>query len=84
MSVRLRYHDQQNIRFVNFLNLLLLKFIICSLADVGSKTTTGIAGKVTDFMPTPMGILTLSKEALLGVPVELLMTCMDRLCKHLT
>lgn len=69
--------------FLTFFYKTIMIIPSLDIIDVGEKTSTGIAGKMVDFMPTPMGILTMSKDTLMGLPIELLMTCIDQMCKHL-
>jgi len=50
------------------------------VAHLSKDVSMGIAHEMTRFIPTPENILTMSKDALLGLPFEVLLSCVDRLC----
>lgn len=75
---------------------LLPSYQVAALSFGGIKNTTtdvfklgkqaggGIINKVPDLIPTPENIYNIGKQTLIGLPFELLISGIDKLCKLLT
>jgi hypothetical protein len=50
-------------------------------ATLGVQTGVGIAKKIPDLIPTPENLYQVSKQTLIGLPFELLISGIDKLCK---
>lgn len=50
------------------------------VVTLGVKAGTGIAKKVPDLIPTPDNLYSVSKQTLIGLPFELLLSGIDKLC----
>lgn len=51
---------------------------------LGAQAGEGIIKKVPDLIPTPENIYNVGKQTLIGLPFELLISGIDKLCKLLT
>jgi hypothetical protein len=54
------------------------------VADVGKlsgRAGVGIVKKIPDLIPTPENLYQVSKQTLIGLPFELLLSGIDKLCK---
>jgi hypothetical protein len=56
---------------------------ISDVSKLGAKAGAGIIKKVPDLIPTPENVYSLSKQTLIGLPFELLLSGIDKLCKSL-
>lgn len=50
--------------------------------ELGTKTGVGIAKKIPDLIPSPENLYQISKQTLIGLPFELLLSGIDKLCKY--
>lgn len=60
--------------------------ILDKASDVGTLSANvgkGIINKIPDLIPTPENLYQIPKQALLGLPFELLLSGIDQLCKFL-
>jgi hypothetical protein len=48
---------------------------------LGAQAGAGIAKKIPDLIPTPENLYQVSKQTLIGLPFELLLSGIDKLCK---
>ncbi|XP_070492769.1 vitellogenin-1-like [Chironomus tepperi] len=53
---------------------------ISDVGRLGVKAGSGIIKKVPDLIPTPENLYTVSKQTLIGLPFELLLSGIDKLC----
>jgi len=53
---------------------------ISDVGRLGVKAGTGIISKVPDLIPTPENLYSISKQTLIGLPFELLLSGIDKLC----
>ena len=54
---------------------------ISDVGRLGFKAGTGIIKKVPDLIPTPENLYSISKQTLIGLPFELLLSGIDKLCE---
>jgi len=54
---------------------------ISDVGRLGFKAGTGIISKVPDLIPTPENLYSISKQTLIGLPFELLLSGIDKLCE---
>lgn len=55
--------------------------ILADLLSLGGKVGKGIIGKAPELVPTAENVYMLSKQTLIGLPFELLLSGIDKLCK---
>lgn len=67
---------------LSFRKLVYEIFLPPDLINLGYNAGKGIAQKVPDLIPSPAKIMTLSKNALLGLPFEALLSVLDQLCEY--
>lgn len=49
---------------------------------LGAKTGEGLLKKVPDLIPTPENIYNVGKQTLIGLPFELLLSTIDKICEY--
>lgn len=50
---------------------------------LGAKTGEGLIKKVPDLIPTPENVFNVGKQTLIGLPFELLLSTIDKICEYL-
>jgi hypothetical protein len=50
--------------------------------SLGEKVGIGIIEKIPDLIPTAENLYSVSKQVLIGLPFELLLSGIDKLCKY--
>lgn len=54
---------------------------ISDIGTLGAKAGKGIISKVPDLIPTPENLYSISKQTLIGLPFELVLSGIDKLCE---
>ena len=54
---------------------------ISDIGHLGAKAGKGIISKVPDLIPTPENLYSISKQTLIGLPFELVLSGIDKLCE---
>jgi hypothetical protein len=54
---------------------------VADIGKLGGKAGIGIVKKIPDLIPTPENLYQISKQTLIGLPFELLLSGIDKLCK---
>lgn len=64
----------------NALSFGSIKDTATDVVKLGAKTSVNVAKKIPDLVPTPDNLYTISKQTLIGLPFELLLAGIDKLC----
>jgi hypothetical protein len=57
-------------------------FVCADVLKLGANAGAGIAKKIPDLIPTPENLYSISKQTLIGLPFELLLSGIDKLCEY--
>lgn len=71
-------HETFSISIHSFLNFC----VNVDVLKLGKTAGEGIIQKVPDLIPTPENLYMISKQTLIGLPFELLLSGLDKLCMY--
>jgi hypothetical protein len=57
-------------------------FACADVLKLGATAGAGIVKKIPDLVPTPENLYSISKQTLIGLPFELLLSGIDKLCEY--
>lgn len=57
-------------------------FRFADVLKLGQKAGSGVIGNITNLIPSPASIINLSKQTLLGLPFEAVLSTVDQLCTY--